>query len=358
MEVVSLPILNHTPAFLRRLAWRSTQRIHYDLGPKVGQNNAYRDPPSNFSSPDLSPEDRYLTPPFEPLAPFPERPVPTMTKPVLRGDEVDDYGQENFVADPFLWPGDDGTWHMFFEVYSPSKSPPGSIGHATSPDGLSWEYNRIVLNLETHLSFPYVFKYDDAIYMIPEEEPATQHQYVNLFRATEFPEEWTHETTLLSLDHANNDAVLFRWDSYWWLLVGEMRTEGIYAYYADDIRSTWRSHTNNPVVRDRPAAGRPGGRPVVYEDKLIVFYQDCEDIYGHQVRAYEITELNPETYEDRELDASPVLTPSAGRFGWNTGRMHHIDPWWTGRNWICAVDGNVSQRSRIQPWSISIYAYK
>ncbi|HEY0729749.1 MAG TPA: hypothetical protein VGD38_16825, partial [Pyrinomonadaceae bacterium] len=69
-----------------------------------------------------------------------------------------------FVADPFMI--HDGSWHMFFEVLLTSDK--GEIGLATSDNGLDWTYQQIVLREEFHLSYPYVFKWQDTYYMIPE----------------------------------------------------------------------------------------------------------------------------------------------------------------------------------------------
>ena len=341
----------------RYLSWRVTQLYHYDLGPTFVSESTNGLPRVNegVQLSDISSVDQYLTPQSAVDSPYPENPLPWTSNPVLRGTDVDDYGRENFVADPFLWPGTDGLWHMFFEVYSPSVPVGGSIGHATSPNGREWEYDQIVLRADTHLSFPYVFKHAGDVYMIPEEETAATAQFVNLYRATEFPREWIHERTMLSLDHPNNDTIVFRWDGRWWMLVGDSRIHGIHAYYADDLFGGWSAHENNPVIQNRQRAGRPGGRPIVSDDGIIVFYQDCEERYGHKLRTFGVSSLSPSTYVDYELEASPVLTPTGDDVGWNAGRMHHIDPWWTGDCWICAVDGNVSRAASIQPWSIGMY---
>lgn len=63
-------------------------------------------------------------------------------------------------------------------------------------------------------------------------------------------------------------------------------------------------------------------------------------------------------YADRECLDAPLLEGTDERFGWNSGAMHHVDPWYTGEGWRCAVDGTVGfGRSLLsdQHWAIGMY---
>lgn len=271
----------------------------------------------------------------------------------MAGD-VDDYGTADFVADPFLWPGEGGTWHLFFEVFNSRRNPTGVIAHAYSRDLLNWEYDGVVLETEAHTSFPYVFEYESQVYLLPAKEGTS----VDLYRATEFPRGWEQDRTLVDLPHNNDDAIVFRWEGKWWLFVANSAIDGVNVYHADDLLSDeWTPHEGNPVIEDRPTGGRPGGRPVIQGGELFVFYQDCGERYGNKLRCFEVTELDRSNYTDIEVSSSPVLQASDRVLGWNSGRMHHMDPWWTGNEWVCAVDGNVAGKDLFTEyqWSIGIY---
>ena len=69
--------------------------------------------------------------------------------PVLSGKDVTDC-KARFVADPFMIKHDN-VWYMFFEIYDDVKSK-GLIGVATSNDAYKWEYKKIVLEEDFHLS--------------------------------------------------------------------------------------------------------------------------------------------------------------------------------------------------------------
>ncbi len=77
---------------------------------------------------------------------------------------------------------------------------------------------------------------------------------------------------------------------------------------------------------------------VVWNGKLIRFAQDDEQYYGRGIRVFEVIELTPSGYQERELLDSPILprTPK----GWNATGMHHIDPHEVAPNhWMSVVDG-------------------
>src|SRR5579871_836262 len=91
--------------------------------------------------------------------------APGVFNPVLSAANVTDV-PARFVADPFMVKVDN-LWHMFFEVLNNTPNL-GEIGHATSKDALNWQYQRIVLKEPFHLSYPYVFRWNDDFYMTPE----------------------------------------------------------------------------------------------------------------------------------------------------------------------------------------------
>ena len=129
--------------------------------------------------------------------------------PVLAAADVTDV-PARFVADPFMIKVD-GVWHMFFEVLNHQNNL-GEIGLATSRDGLNWQYQQIVLRERFHLSYPYVFRWQDDFYMIPE---ALGAEAVRLYRATSFPKAWTLVKDVFTGTHA--DPSIFRFSDRWWM---------------------------------------------------------------------------------------------------------------------------------------------
>jgi hypothetical protein len=226
----------------------------------------------------------------------------------------------------------DDVWYMYFEVLN-ADTEQGDIGLATSQNGLEWTYEQIVLDEPFHLSYPYVFEVDNVIYMIPESGEADS---VRLYRAIDFPTEWSFETVLL--EGYFLDPTIFHHDGMWWLFAVTEATHTLRLFFADDLTSTWQEHPLSPIVIDDLNISRPGGRVVVIGDRIIRYAQDGDPSYGNQVWAFEITELTPSTYVEHAVE--PAVLEASGS-GWNQYGMHHIDPHQVNEpdSWLAAVDG-------------------
>lgn len=261
------------------------------------------------------------------------RSPPSIENPVLTHRDVTD-APAAFVADPFMIHAS-GSWYMFFEVMN-RRTEKGEIGFATSPDGLHWSYQQIVLAEPFHLSYPYVFRWLDDYFMIPETLAA---HAIRLYRADPFPHRWSPAGSLL--DVVGADPSPFYFAGKWWMFICTTPYEHdtLCLYCAEQLTGPWVEHPKNPIVSGNKRTARPGGRVLVLEDKVIRYAQDCYPLYGTQLRAFEVARLTETDYIERESAHSPVLR--AANSEWNARQMHHIDPHPTteGR-WIACVDGH------------------
>jgi hypothetical protein len=272
--------------------------------------------------------------------PFPLSPA-TPFMPVLTAADVTDR-EAVFVADPFLMHEDGGPWHLFFEVerLHPTKA---EIGHATSTDGILWQYDQIVLSETFNLSFPYMFKNDGTYYMIVVDPSLTRS--VKLYKANNYPYDWVASAELIS-GRPFADPVIFRYGGIWYLLVGQSSSGNLYLYTSNNLLTGWTEHPMSPVVNDVSMA-RPAGRPFVFGGRLIRLAQKNDQWYGQAVRAFEVDRISRTTYSEHEIPESPILAASGQ--GWNRDGMHTCDAWWDHDHWLASVDG-------IQEWwTIGIY---
>jgi hypothetical protein len=261
-------------------------------------------------------------------------PAPGADNPVLTAASVTDTVATT-VADPFMIRVDD-TWHMFFEVVSwRGAAMKGEIGHATSPDGLRWTYQRIVLAEPFHLSFPYVFASGGEVFMVPE---SWQSGSVRLYRASPFPSRWTFAGHVMR-GPVLLDACPFERDGLWWMPVTtSLNNDCLRLFVAESIIGPWREHPASPLVQGDNQCARAAGRVVVSGERALRFAQDCGATYGRRVRAFEITRLDVSGYEERELRREPILRESG--CGWNAAGMHQIDPHLRrDGTWLACVDG-------------------
>lgn len=239
-----------------------------------------------------------------------------------------------FVADPFMV-HENNKWYMFFEVKEKLK--PGYIGYATSLDGFNWTYDGVALKENTHLSYPYIFKCGDEYCMTPESYHLGA---VRLYRAIDFPNKWVFVKNLIEGEFVDPSIYFDDKTNFWYLFAGECRSSNcrpseinnLHLYFAKDLLGPWKEHPMSPIVKKNGDIARPGGRIIKYDDKVYRIAQDDSlgkiPFYGRGVRIFEIEEITPETYKEKEVPRSPFL----GKL------MHHIDIHQTDKGFIAVGD--------------------
>ena len=255
-----------------------------------------------------------------------------INNPILTADDVTD-ADAQFVADPFMVKND-SLYYMFFEVLN-NKNKQGDIGYASSSDGLSWDYKKIVIDEPFHLSFPYIFKWKNEYYLIPE---SNNDLSVRLYKAISFPEKWTYVKNLINGYHFA-DPQIIHYNNMWWLFVTTNEDDNLNVYYSHTLNGEWTQHPLSPVVKGNKHFARGGGRVVDYNGKIYRYTQDCSTRYGVQVFAFEITQLDTLHYNEKMVQNKPIIKADP-KGSWNSLGMHTVDPIQlkTGE-WISTVDG-------------------
>ncbi|MBF0132580.1 MAG: hypothetical protein HQL75_08345 [Magnetococcales bacterium] len=256
-------------------------------------------------------------------------PLAGVVNPVLTAQSVTDM-HALFVADPFMV-CHEGRWLMFFEAWNRDRGM-GEICLATSHDGKIWNYDQRVLWENHHLSYPSVFQWQGAWYLLPESRAA---HAVTLYKAKNFPYEWTRAETLLVGDFA--DPTLFFHNNRFWMFVLEGK-DSLALFFSDTLLHGWTAHPCNPLIHRDPGRSRPGGRVVIDGERIIRYAQDNRILYGQQIFPYEIKELSTTAYREEQADTRPILFPTGD--GWNGIAMHHLDPHLLDNgHWLACVDG-------------------
>jgi hypothetical protein len=151
-------------------------------------------------------------------------------------------------ADPFLFV--DGEWlYLFLEVQRVGE--PGYIEACRTRDLTHFELLGCVLAPSFHVSYPQVFRHDNAIYMVPETAAANE---VALYRFDSFPNALRKVRVLLVGRYA--DCTIFQHDGTWWLF--GCSAVGLELFYADNLLSEFHRHPVGVITADR-AFDRCGG---------------------------------------------------------------------------------------------------
>ena len=204
--------------------------------------------------------------------------------------------EDRYWADPFpvAW---DGRHYVFYEEHLAGvRDAHLSVAELDPERGLV--NARVVLRRPYHLSFPSVFRWNGAWYMTPET--ATEG-VVQLYRAAQFPDEWTYVGDLLRGEWFV-DPVVAKVDGRWWMFVGVLPTgtreaTALHLYYADTPLGPWIPHALNPAAVDVRVA-RPAGRVFRQHDAWYRPVQDGVPHYGHAMTIHRIDDLTPSTFHE------------------------------------------------------------
>lgn len=254
-----------------------------------------------------------------------------INNPVLTAGDVTDIPAQ-FVADPFMV-REDGIWYMFFEVLNQLDGL-GDIALATSRNGFDWGYRCVVLDEPFHLSYPYVFKWNDDYYMIPE---TSQKYSIRLYQAVDFPTHWKLIKILVDGDSYVDSSIFFL-SGTWWMFTSSTANNCLRLYHANELIGPWVEHCKSPLIVKNKGVARPAGRVVVQNGQIIRFAQDCRWGYGTRVCAFHIKELTTTCYREERQKGSVV---GKNGFGWARNGMHTVDPHRIDhKSWLACVDGN------------------
>ena len=202
---------------------------------------------------------------------------------------------DRFYADPFL-AEHHGRTFVFFEDYSYAERK-GTIACAElRASGIGEPHT--VIGGPDHLSYPSLFQWKGDWFMLPE---TGARRRVEIWRARQFPGEWTLDTVALDGVDAC-DATVFQHDGRWWMFVtlcvaGGPRADEVSLFYADTPLGPWRPHRANPVVSDA-AHARPAGALHREGDALIRPSQDARGGYGQAITLNRIDRLTPHEYRE------------------------------------------------------------
>lgn len=203
----------------------------------------------------------------------------------------------HFWADPCVVKSK-GEHYVLFEDYDYARGMGDISAFSISTDGVPG-VAQTVLSTGSHLSYPFVFEWQGTHYMIPE---SSSDRVVKLYRALNFPYQWTLESVLLD-NIAAVDATLFEHDQRWYLFANVSETGGskwdeLFLFVAETPLGPWSPHPMNPIVSNVQSA-RPAGAIFSEDGKLYRPAQNCAQSYGASIAVQEILALSPTNYRER-----------------------------------------------------------
>jgi hypothetical protein len=202
-------------------------------------------------------------------------------------------------ADPFVIQRDGKTF-LFVEELNATEYKGYIVALEMGEKGeivQSWK----ILEKKYHISYPFIFEWNNQLYMIPE---TSADRTIQLYRCDRFPDKWTFIMNLME-NVVAMDTTLFHHAEKWWMFTSICESEcfpehhELFLYSSTDLlTANWKSHPLNPIVHDIRNS-RAAGRIFKYEDRFYRPAQDCAGQYGKAIQLNEITLINELEYEEK-----------------------------------------------------------
>ena len=217
--------------------------------------------------------------------------------------------KDRFWADPHIV-FEDNQYYIFLEEFFYTQKK-GHITLLQIDKNGNIQNSKKILEKSYHLSYPFVFKFRDTYYMIPETH---SNHTIELYECIHFPFTWKFSKNLMN----NIDAVdttLFYYNDKWWLFTSiskydQIKTwDDLFLFYTNDlIDGSWKPHPCNPIVSDIRKA-RSAGKIFLQDGNIIRPSQDSSLGYGAGITLNKI-HLDEENYNETVL---AILRPN-----WNS----------------------------------------
>jgi hypothetical protein len=199
-------------------------------------------------------------------------------------------------ADPFVMEYKSGKY-IFYERFDKRKF--GEIGVYEASNQKDLGLINFQGDSKSHKSFPYVFKHNKKIYMIPETHKLSQ---IRLYESVQFPLKWKLRKILIKNIRAV-DSMIIQKNNFFWLFtnicssnLNDFSSE-LHIYYSNNLISdNWKPHTKNPVIFD----GQIGRNAGLILDKSYYRVSQTHNFldYGSKININKIIKLDKNSYKE------------------------------------------------------------
>lgn len=210
-------------------------------------------------------------------------------------------GFRYWAADPFLFEYQNKKY-IFAELYDYIHCR-GSLGYCTLDENRRSKWKQIILE-DYHLSYPYIVKRGNNIFIIPESGSA---QFLYVYKAVQFPDKW-EKVKILRENVQYGDTTPFLWKNHPYALTYDVKDPEKYRLVMLDLENA--SHDKMLPYEDVQFR-RPAGKFFVEKKRMIRPAQNCKNDYGEGLVFYECGINSSGEYWENEIQR---IVPSDLKF--------------------------------------------
>lgn len=223
-------------------------------------------------------------------------------------------------ANPFLIEHEKRIY-VFFENYEYSRQK-GKVSAGIIEEGQITGVSDS-LDVDYHLSYPFVFKHNNEIFMIPDTGAMKR---LDIWKCDAFPNQWSLEKTCFEGVSLRNSSIAQDSNNQFWLFTsiayGKMLDHDchLYVFKIDSpMMNEIVPHKLNPVVTDSKSARNAGNIHIDKKGRLIRPSQANQNgIHGECLNLCHVKKLTLDSYEEE------VLETIAPTFKHGLRSTHHV----------------------------------
>ena len=173
-----------------------------------------------------------------------------------------------------------------------------------------------VMQSDLHSSYPIMFKYDDAIYGLPNIYANVDE--IDFFQKTN-DANWIKSGKVLDVKSKNvQDFTPFEHNGKWYAFGSNASCDVLSLYFAETPFSEWSEHPSSPI-RMGTLGSRPAGNILYVNNKMYRLGQNCTNVYGGSVVVFEVVDLADDVYKENFVTEIKLPHPFVAFHTFNIG---------------------------------------
>lgn len=202
--------------------------------------------------------------------------------------------RDHFQADPFLMPSKNGYVDIMYEDFSIDDNY-GNISLMTLDSDLNLVKSKVLLDTNSHLSFPFTYTEGGRTFVFPE---STKKGCLSCYFYDEEKQSLNYLTNILEMPLY--DPAILRHNGKYWLFgtVFENRSDyKMHVFYSDTLLGMYTPLKSNPVKKGLNG-NRAAGNFINVDGVLYRPAQNCATRYGDSITINKIRTLNEDSYSE------------------------------------------------------------
>ncbi|MGB7511895.1 MAG: hypothetical protein WBP54_11500, partial [Pelodictyon phaeoclathratiforme] len=204
---------------------------------------------------------------------------------------------DRFFADPFILRINNDEITILCEEYIIKKGKGTIVKLIVDKWSKKLIDRTLILELDTHLSYPAIIRIDKSIYIYPENSASgklTLYSYNDVSNEVRAVKNLSNESLV--------DSTIFNYKEKYWLVATKVPNtqDKAFIYVANTFYDDFRP-LNSGVINESNNFSRPAGNFIIYKDKIYRPVQNCEKRYGSGIMIQQIDILKEDLYIENNV---------------------------------------------------------